>query len=548
MRWGPRAGAEHGDGADTGPLRAPDVVIYADDEDGGGSPPEGPGPAPRGPGPAPQGLGPAPQGSDPAPRGSGPAPRTPSARWAAPVVVAVLAFGFGLAVGTHADGGTTAGTPTAATTLPVAGPSAPAPESTRATSGGDSAARTADSAPGPSSAEEQTSPSTTQTTGEPMAMATDMCGVQTPVGRIDGAAPLPGATGTELVAGPKARVVDSASSSKPMPLLRPDGDGPPEYVSEIVPDGDRLLATVQTCGREGSARFVEITSGPGGFAIDPIAAPVPDGFSVANLVIGGKIPWAALYRSAAGARAAAGGDSETDSLGEESSALLALDGSGKVVRLPAGFGPVAASHGRVVGLMRPIARSPSKAGSGGILQIFDLSAGGIVDQLGTYVGQYAAGDGYILWQPQCTGQCETHRLDIASGKDTVVGPAPDVPRPMFTNWLTVSPDGTKIAMAVPRGEVTQLADGSYEISGDPGFAVAVLDVETGHTSIAAGIQIPWPFVSARFSSDSRWLFVGMATRTGGAVVAFDHAAAGPFAVATLPDFSGLSVPLAALAG
>lgn len=468
------------------------------------------------------------------------APRPPggSGRWAALVVGAVLLFAFGAAVGSHAGGPQVAGTPQAATTLPATTVAAPAP--TAASGSGSSAGID----PGTTSSAAalgttDAAPDTTQTYSAPT-YATDMCGNAVPVGAATGVQPLPGGADLRLVVGAEPQMLDTAAELVSAPLAQGPA-GSPEYVSDIARGGDLVVAMVRPCQESGTVRFIEIHAEATGFGTKDLAVTVPAGAQVAGMIVGDRTPWATVYLPTP-----AGDGTDPDPNSATPAMLLALDGSSRTVPLPPSFWPIGAYRNYVVGLLQLFPRTPAQGSVGSIIQIFDVDKGGIVGQLGTYAGRFAMGDGHLLWEPQCTSSCEIHRYDIASGQDAQVGPPPNIEREAMVSWAAVSPDGKRIAMYVPQGNLKQRPDGGYQGDGPPAFSVALLDVETGTTSVARGIDLPWAGASVAFSADSQWLVVGVATRTGGAVVAYDARMRGPYRVASLPDFANGIVPLAVL--
>ncbi len=503
----------------------PEIVIYVD----GGVPEDGPGPNMVSFG-------------DDDVRGGTPPPRRPGSagRLGAVLAVgAVLIFGFGVAVGSHAHGTEVAGTPTAATTLSGAAvstgsPSAPGPGTSSSTDPGDSGTGggtgTFDTAP-------NTSSDPAPGAQAPPVMAWDMCEQQEMVGAVTGAQPLPTGAELSLITGVDARLVDPAAAPKQMPLLDEAARAAREYVAELARSAGHYIARVSSCANPGVSRLVEITGSAGAYSMAPIKVTIPAGAQLGGLLTGGATPWVELYQ---GTQVSDGANSTMRV------SLLALDGSSRIVALPPAFYPVGAYRNLVVGILRPSTSTPAQRSTGYMIQIFDVTKGGIVDQLDTYAGRYVMGDGYLLWEPQCPGPCETHRYDIATGKDDVVGPAPNLANEDRVTWAAVSPDGKRVAMFVPQGDVTRSADGEYQIEGSSASSVVVLDVETGITSAARGVDVPWSLASVEFSPDSQWLVVGLATRTGGAVVAYDARMRGPYLVASLPDIAGRGIPLAVL--
>jgi hypothetical protein len=385
----------------------------------------------------------------------------------------------------------------------------------------------------PSAVDEVPETSAASETGRRLALqtGTDVCGGSIPVGSVTGSQPLPRRIALSVVAGARGQVFDGADDPVTTPLVGgiPGSD---EYVAQLGSSGDRMFATIGSCADPGNARFIEITHDARGFGARSIEAPVPKGLQAAGLVMGGSTPWASLYGAT------------DDGSGHAQRALLALDGSGKVVDLPAGLVPEAGYRDLVVGTLYPVSRMPISQQIGSILQVFDVRTGGVVRQLDVYAARHLVGDGYVLWEPRCAGQCEIRRYDIESGDDIVVGTMPtDVVEGLMT-WGALSPDGTKIVMVAPTGPVTGSDSTGYQLSG--GFSVQMLTVATGDVQTAGGIELSWPEASTAFTPDSRWLLIGVPTRFGGSVLAYDADMNGPYRIATPLESAGGSVPLAML--
>lgn len=464
------------------------------------------------------------------PRASGDGAR----RWGVVLIGALLVFGLGFAAGRSNgyDTGYDAALADASTghdSAPGAAPTTGMTSSSGPAATGETADTAGSSASSTVGGVTETSASPEASGGMPVQRATDLCGRTIPVNSVTRVGALPAGVPLSFVAGPGARMFDSATETTTASLFD-WASGSQEYVSQLSRGGDRLFATIDSCADQGTTRFVEILYQAGGFGARSIAAPVPKGAKVAGLVMGGNTPWAALYRSAG------------DGSGQVQSALLALDGSARVVELPAGFSPEVGYQGLVVGTLYPVSRTPTPQASGSILQVFDVGTGSIVRQLDSYVVRHVIGDGYLLWEPQCAGPCEIHRYDVASGNDTVVGTAPDVAGEALAYWTALSPDGRRIAMVAPRGDVTGSASSGYQIT--DGFSVQVFDVATGAVSDGGGIEMPWPSANVAFSPDSGWLLVAVPTRSGGSVLAYDADMSGPYLVATLSESVGGAVPLA----
>jgi hypothetical protein len=466
------------------------------------------------------------------PRGSG----SDARRWGAVLIGALLVFGLGFAVG-H-GGGYNDGYDAALADSPSRSdePSSSAPVTALTSSQGPTTSgEAADPArPSLSSAVDDTpGTSAASETGGGMRLqtATDLCGQRVSVGSVSGALPLPARTDVSVVAGAGARVFDAATTTTTASIFD-WASGSQEYVTQLSRNSDRIFGIVRSCTDQGGARFIEITHDARGFGARSIEAPAPKGLQVAGLVMGGSTPWASLYGAA------------DDGTGHTRRALLALDGSGKVVGLPAGFSPEAGHGDLIVGTLFPAGGAPTQPPGGYILQVFDVTTGGIVSQLDSYVGRHVISDGYLLWEPRCAGQCEIRRYDIASGEDKVVASAPHVAHEALVYWAALSPDGTKIATLAPRGTATGSASTGYQLP--DGFSLQVLTIATGTVSVATGIEMTQPTASVAFTPDSRWLLVGIATRSGGSVLAYDADMNGPYQVAALPGFAGMSVPLAML--
>lgn len=466
---------------------------------------------------------------DRAPRGSG----SDARRRGAVLIGALLVFGVGFAVGHGSGYGT--GYDAALADAPTASdsPSGSSPLTGMTSSPGlATSSEAADGASAfPSSAvTDMPETSAATETGRRLSLetASDVCGASVSVGSVTGSRPLPQGVALSVVAGAWAQLFDGADDLVTTPLVG-GTSGSDEYVTQLDSSGDRMFATIGSCTDPGAARFVEIAHYASGFGLRSIKAPVPTGMRVARLVMGGNAPWASLYQTA------------EDGSGHTRTALLALDGSGKVIDLPAGFVPEAGYQDLVIGMQYPVSRTPISQEIGTILQVFDVRTGSVVRQLDVYAARHVIGDGYVLWEPRCPKPCEIRRYDIGSGDDTVVGTMPTDAVEGLMTWGALSPDGTKIVMVAPSGPVTGSDSTGYQLSG--GFSVQVLTVSTGDVQIAGGIELTWPEASVAFTPDSRWLLVGVPTRSGGSVLAYDADMNGPYRIAALSGSAGGAVPL-----
>jgi hypothetical protein len=457
-------------------------------------------------------------------------------RWGAVLIGALLVFGLGFAVG-H-GGGYNDGYDAALADSPSRSdsPSSSAPVTSMTSSSGqtmsdrDVGAATASLS---SAVDEVPETSVASETGGPVALqtGTDVCGGSIPVGSVTGSLPSPRGIAGSVVAGARGQVFDGADDPVTTPLVG-GTPGSDEYAAQLGSSSDRVFATIGSCADPGGARFIEITHDSGGFGARSIEAPVPKGLQVAGLVMGGSTPWASLYGAA------------DDGTGHTQRALLALDGSGKVIDLPAGLVPEAGYRDLVIGMQYPVSRMPISQQIGTTLQVFDVRTGSVVRQLDVYAARHVIGDGYVLWEPRCPTPCEIRRYDIESGDDTVVGTMPTDAVEGLMTWGALSPDGTKIAMVAPAGPVTGSDSTGYQLSG--GFSIQVLTVATGDVQIAGGIELSWLEASMAFTPDSRWLLIGVPTRFGGSVLAYDADMNGPYRIATPLESAGGSMPLAML--
>lgn len=449
------------------------------------------------------------------------APRPGPRRWAALLIGGALIFALGIAVGTHLDrpGDSSDGTalstpPTLQTALrtssSVVTPSTTLPESESqgVTAELGTIARPSD-------------PTATSTAPGFWTIDTDCPTGAVPLANITGATPLTGGPNLRLVAGPRASVITVPGSSV-RPVLQ-EATSADHYIQQVLPGGRGVLALAAPCPSAADTSTIEILPDAGGFGTVTHTVKVPATAHLLGLVAGGTGTWVSTL-----ADRSVGADSP-------SVRLIPADGTGKSVTLPPGFWPVAGFKDLIVGTFAP--RSQASEQPGSIVQVYSLTKGGIVDQLGMPAGQFLVSGSSVIWQPVCSGRCEIHRYDIVSGTDRVIGEGFNVPGGSMSQWIAVSPDANRIVMLVASGSAP--ADSVY-------FTLAVGDVATGRLSPAYGIEMLWPQASAVFSPDGAWLFVGVPTSEGSQVFAYDGQMRRPYEVATMPGIGNGFVPLAVL--
>jgi hypothetical protein len=92
----------------------------------------------------------------------------------------------------------------------------------------------------------------------------------------------------------------------------------------------------------------------------------------------------------------------------------------------------------------------------------------------TFEGVIAASGSEIAWTPRCAGQCRVHVLDLATGRDTVIG----MPRASSVANGVFSPDGDFLAL--------QLSSGSGGDGGALAMQLEVASVASGRLTVVPG--------------------------------------------------------------
>lgn len=470
-------------------------------------------------------------------------PRGPGAgarRWGAVLIGALLVFGLGFAAGRAAGYGSGYHTGYDAA-LADASSASDTPSGVAASMG--PVAR-ASSHPGPLD-------SAVVTAGEEKLggeTADDVCGSPRPEARVFGAHPLPAsAPPLRLVAGVDGTVIDTAAAPASAGGAARDRLFPPDSASAsltfaVFESAGDVFGLARACDNPHDVRIRRATptrpahAGPesaaSGFAVSSVGLPLRAGEQVTGFLTG----------SGAGPYFVADAQSAESGPTMPRLSLVEPDGARASSSLPAGFSPVGIAGGYVVGSHVPRLPGSDADSQGFAIQIVNPATGAVTAQLGPAAAQMLIAGDSVIWQPLCDGGCEIHRYVVATGEDSVVAAGPSLPVDSEPQWRAVSPDGSRIAMIVanPAGSrSTPQGSGSA-------FGVVVVDSASGRVDAARGVELPWPVASIAFSSDSRWLLVGVGTGNGGEVVAYDDDMRGPYEVARVPGAGGGIVPLALL--
>lgn len=474
----------------------------------------------------------------------------------------VMVFALGLAVGSHhtddasgAFGRSITGTPSA-----WAGdvPSAPSTSSSDPAVGSSSDPTATTSSSDPAVATSDSEPTVATSASEPegavgeprqFAQATDVCGQQIPVATVSGTTPLPAdAASLRLVAGISGAYVDtatalaSAGGGATARLFAPDSASAASFAFTAVESGGDIYGLTRSClsGPDAKilrARPARVSGGSAalGFSVAPVDVRIDADDQIAGLLTGsGAGPYLVTYAQ----------EIASDVIRSHSS-LVPLKGGARPVRLPDGFSPGGIAGGLVVGLYSPQSGDGYGQTQGFSIQFVDPKTGAVVRQLATSATNFAVAGDVVLWQPLCGSTCPMHRYDVHTDTDTATATiqlggtaASSDEQP---HWTAVSPDGRRIVMTVPR--VDGSGDGADALRS---FGISIVDVQTGRVEEVPGVALPYPVVSAAFTSDSAWLVVAVATESGSEVLAYDAAMRGPYDVARLPGRAGFDVPLALL--
>jgi hypothetical protein len=464
----------------------------------------------------PEGGGPDAAGGRPGRRGS-----AVSGRQAALLgVVALLAFGIGFGVGTPRGGGT-AGRPVAASI------SAEQPIGTSAERAGGSTSRAGEPTPRSSAAvTAQAGDATSAAMRQPWPTATEVCGYERPVPLVSGTLPLDGGTGLTVVAGgaPSRIQVDGGASGQALF---------PASVDALAADAAGVVAitTSDACLSDPSSAAIaafRLNSDGAVTQVFPTAgSQQQDALQPWAIVAGGNRAWLAAappFDPDAPAGDAGGGTSAGVTT------LIATDGSGHLVTLPAGFVPQAGWRDLIIGYY-----ASNASDTYGPIQIYDLASGGIVAQFAAASPQVAASNGYVAWiDAACSARCMAHRYELGTGRHTEISVAlTSGEYGGVGSLIAMSPDGRRVAMVTYDAH----PDSRYEL-GHPGGPArfSMLDLDSGRLTALPGIvRPPKTQAGAAFSPDGRWLAVAVNDGVQTRILLYDHDLRGPYD-------PGISVP------
>jgi hypothetical protein len=430
------------------------------------------------------------------------------------VVVGLLTFSVGVGVGTHREVGPVAASDAFDLSTTVDPPATPI------TTG-----RVDDSTSSVGATITRSSAAPRSIARRPWPTAAGVCGYQMPVPLISETQPLDGATGLTVVAG-------GAPSRIPV-----DGGAPgqalfPASVDALAADAAGLVAitTSDACVSDPS------TAAIAAFRLNSDGA-VTQVFPTAGSKQGSLQPWAIVAGgNRAWLAAAPPFDPDApagDAAGETSAGvttLIATDGSGRLVTLPAGFVPQKGWRDLVIGYY-----VSNASDTYGPIQIYDLASGGIVAQFAAASPQVTASNGYVAWiDAACAARCTAHRYELGTGSHT------EIPMALTSSeyggigsLLAMSPDGRRAAMVTYDAH----PDSRYEL-GHPGGPArfSMLDLDSGRLTALPGIvRPPKTQAGAAFSPDGRWLAVAVDDGAATRVLLYDHELRGPYD-------PGISVP------
>ena len=463
-------------------------------------------------------------------------PGVPGRQAALLVVVGLLAFGIGVGVGTHRGdaSGTSASadaTLVSAGATSVAAPSPTAEGSAAPTSAGaESAAVVGGSVPRsnePGALPSGVSPSTAAL--EPWPTTTGACGYEQPVPLISGTRPLAGETGLTVIAG--------GAPSR----IRVDGGGAGEAlfsmpVDALAADSAGLVAitTPDPCASNPeSATLAAFRVGSDGALgqVYPAALRPQPAVEVWGIISGGDRAWlvaAPPYDP----------DAQTGSA-DDVDTLIAADGSGDSVILPAGFTPMAGWGDLIVGYY-----VSNAADTYGPIQIYDVTSAGIVTQIAAVSPRMVASNGHIAWvDDTCQARCTAHRYDVDTGeRSDVAVTLPDSDYGGVGSLVALSPDGRRVAMIT----YDAAADSRYEL-GHPGGPArfSVLDLESGRLTTLPGLlRAPKSPFGLAFSPDAQWLAVAVNDGARTRILLYDHDLGGPYDPGiSVPASTAWTIPL-----
>lgn len=444
-------------------------------------------------------------------------------------VVGLLAFGIGVGVGNHrGDDSAAAAAASSAAPLTSGQPSAATTAADR-----DSSASADGSTQGASGPEGASSGEPSSAAREPWPTVAGACGYETPAPLISGTLPLGGATGLTVLAGgaPSRLAVDGGASGERLF---------PSAVEALAADSDGLVAitTSELCpaGPTSAAVSAFRLGGDGATTrIFPTAYSRRANLQVWGIVSGGNRAWlAAAPPYDPEAPAVAPGEAPADT-----HTLIAADGSGDSVTLPASFMPTAGWRGLIIGYYLS-----SADGAAGPIQIYDLASGGIIAQIAATSPQMVGANGHIAWvDGACQARCVAHRYDVDTGtRFDVPVTLPDSGYGGVGSFVALSPDGRRVAMVSYDAE----PDARYEL-GHPGGPArfAVLDLDSGELTHLPGVlRAPKTQAGMAFSPDGRWLAVAVNNGAETRVLLYDHDLRGPYDPRiSVPASTAWAIPL-----
>ncbi|UQX87111.1 hypothetical protein M6D93_12450 [Jatrophihabitans telluris] len=290
-------------------------------------------------------------------------------------------------------------------------------------------------------------------------------------------------------------------------------------MTQVVPDGSSTLALIQTCDLGARSRVIRIDAAG---ASRQIAAGRFDG-----LLAGGRHPWAYQYPA-------------NNTTPER---LDPLNG-GPWTTLPAGFGVVGAYQDLIIGYQAP--PNGSAPNTSGPLVTLNLATGRVEATIGPGSAVVSVSGGLILWTDgacKATRSCLLHRYDSATGTRSSqiyhLGLSTDA----YLGDGLISPDRRLLAFQLHRPSPDPRFD-----PGHPGTPsdIAVLHLDTGQLETVPGVEL-WAKASPSlaFSSDSRWLIIGLDEGTHSSLLLWHPGLRHPAAIANVPGLTGYGSPITA---
>jgi len=316
------------------------------------------------------------------------------------------------------------------------------------------------------------------------------CGSPLELPQVTASPPTEPVAGTVAVPGARPALVDVGSGAT-VPItgltLRPD-----QYASVVVRSGPANYLLVRSCRRRWLGSVLRTAPGARQRVVSG-ARPV---FGLVGDDRGGV--WAEAYT----------GTVRIDPEAAIGTTLVRLDRPGPPVVLPQSLSVLGVHGDQVVGIAVGSAESAVR----NPLYRYDLS-----QHRASLLGQaYRAtvSRGVVFWtEAPCsaTGPCQVHSYDLDSGAGQVVGY--HLPLGTSVGGAVLSPDRRRLAFPLER----ELADPAYRSSSPENPAdLVVLDRTSGELEPVPGIELApgEPPVVLGFSTDSRWLIVGLATGDG----------------------------------